>query len=105
MRPKEFWHFLRARVSTYEPAVVVAFLVTSLAGFLFLQLTSEMLEGETRGFDEAILRALRDPQDLGSPIGPAWLTKALTDLTSLGGVTVLTLITSLAVIYLLLIRK
>ncbi len=105
MKIAEIWHSLKARVSIYEPAVVIAFLIASLAGFLFLQLTSEMLEGETRGFDEAVLRALRHPQDLGSPIGPAWLTKALTDLTSLGGVTVLTLITFLAVIYLLLIRK
>ncbi|MDB5556596.1 MAG: hypothetical protein JWL86_6580, partial [Rhizobium sp.] len=103
--PKTIWHSLRVRISTYEPAVVIAFLVASLTGFVFLQLTSEILEGETRSFDEAILRLLREPQALGSPIGPAWLTKALTDLTSLGGVTVLTLITSLAVIYLLLIRK
>lgn len=105
MKTTEIWQSLRARVSTCEPAVVLAFLVASLAGYLFLHLTDEMLEGETRDFDETILRALRDPLDLGSPIGPTWLTKVLTDLTSLGGVTVLTLITSLSVIYLLLIRK
>lgn len=85
--------------------MVVAFLVASAAGLVFLHLTSEMLEGETRGFDESILRALRQPQDLHLPIGPQWLTKALTDITSLGGVTVLAMITVLSAIYLVLIRK
>lgn len=101
----DVWRWAKSRVSSYEPAVVVAFLVASLAAFAFLRLTSEMLEGETRGFDGAILSALRQPQDLSLPIGPPWLTKALTDITSLGGVTVLAMITVLSAIYLLLIRK
>lgn len=85
--------------------MIAIFLVASVAGFIFLRLTREMLEGETRIFDEALLRALRQQQDPGIPIGPSWLTKALTDITSLGGVTVLTLVTLLSVIYLLLVRK
>lgn len=66
---------------------------------------SEISEGETRSFDEAILLALRQPQDLNNPIGPQWLTKMMNDITSLGGVTVLAMITALSVIYLLIIRK
>jgi undecaprenyl-diphosphatase len=68
-------------------------------------LTSEVLEGETRGFDEAILLALREPGDLAVPIGPHWLTHAVGDITSLGSVTVLALMTILATAHLLLDRR
>lgn len=105
MKPSDAWNAAKTRVATFEPVVVVTFLVASISGFLFLSLMSEMLEGETRAFDGAILTALRTPQDLGMPIGPDWLTKAVTDITSLGGVTVLALLTALSVIYLLLIRN
>ncbi len=74
----------------------------SLLLFAFIRLTREMLEGETRHFDETILLGLRQATDLATPIGPAWLTKMMTDLTALGGTTVLTLITVLVVLFLVL---
>lgn len=70
--------------------------------FAFIRLTREMLEGETRHFDETILLGLRHATDLATPIGPAWLTKMMSDLTALGGTTVLTLITVLVVLFLVL---
>jgi undecaprenyl-diphosphatase len=95
----------RSRLATYEPAVLIAFLIASAGAFVFIRLMSEIREGETRSFDEAMLLALRHPQDLNQPIGPQWLTKVMNDITSLGGVTVLSMITTLSVIYLLIIRK
>lgn len=74
----------------------------SLLLFVFIRLTREMLEGETRHFDEMILLGLRQASDLAIPVGPAWLTKVMTDLTALGGITVLSLITVLVVVFLLL---
>ncbi|QZO02548.1 phosphatase PAP2 family protein [Chenggangzhangella methanolivorans] len=73
--------------------------------FCFVRIADEMVEGETRAFDERILLALRDPADLKRPIGPAWLETAMVDLTGLGGVPTLTLITALVVIYLLVARR
>ncbi|MGV3548958.1 phosphatase PAP2 family protein [Rhizobium sp.] len=105
VKPNDMWRAAKGRFATFEPVVVVTFLIASISGFLFLTLLGEILEGETYAFDETILKALRVPEDLGTPIGPDWLTKAVTDLTSLGGVTVLGLVTVLAVIYLLLIGK
>lgn len=105
MKATDLWGDLKARIATLEPIVAFTFLVASISGFFFLSLTSEMLEGETRALDETILKLLRSPQDLGTPIGPDWLTKGLTDITSLGGVTVLALLTVLSVVYLLLIRR
>jgi undecaprenyl-diphosphatase len=102
---RSLWDAGRQRLSTYEPVAVVTLFIASAGALLFLRITSEMLEGETFGFDEAILRGLRTPQDLGTPIGPAWVTKAFTDITSLGGVTVLSLLTVFTVVYLLLVRK
>lgn len=81
---------------------IAGFAAASGGAFVFVRLASEVVEGETRAFDEAILRALRQPGDLSTPIGPGWLTHVVTDITSLGGTTVLTLVTVCTVGYLLL---
>ncbi len=64
-----------------------------------------MLEGETHAFDEKILLALRDATDLATPLGPYWLNHAMGDITALGGVTVLTLMTVMGTVFLLLSRQ
>lgn len=92
-------------VSRYEPLLLVMFATLSGGILLFVYLTGEVIEGSTKGFDEAILLALRQPSDLSTPIGPGWLTHAVKDITSLGGTTVLTLMTVLVTIYLLLDRR
>jgi len=58
----------------------------------FVTLAGKVTEGDTQAFDTRILRALRDPNDLSRPIGPAWIEEPLIDLTSIGGPTVLWLI-------------
>ena len=68
----------------------------------FVALAGEMQEGETHAFDIAILEALRQPGEPGRLIGPGWLQMAATDITALGGETVLTLVSVLAVAFLLL---
>ncbi|MGZ2504587.1 phosphatase PAP2 family protein [Rhizobium leguminosarum] len=94
-----------ARLSAYEPLTLIT--LASIAGGLFVlqRLTSEVLEGETFRFDEAILLALRQQSELAVPIGPGWLTHAVGDITSLGGITVLSLMTILVTVYLLLDRR
>ena len=92
-------------LSRYEPLLLVMFAALSGGILLFAYLTGEVLEGSTKGFDEAILLALRQPSDLSTPIGPGWLTHAVKDITSLGGTTVLTMMTVLVTIYLLLDRR
>ena len=94
-----------ARLTAYEPLTLI--MLASVAGGLFVlqRLTSEVLEGETFRFDEAILLALRRQGDLAVPIGPGWLTHAVGDITSLGGITVLALMTVLVTVYLLLDRR
>lgn len=93
----------RLRALEFKTLLVLALI--SGGAFVFMRLTDEVLEGETHRFDELILRALRQPADLSVPIGPAWLTHAVNDITSLGGITVLALMTVLIVIYLSISRR
>jgi undecaprenyl-diphosphatase len=91
-----------------RPAVLpllIAFALVSAAALGFLALGSEMLEGDTGAFDRALLMALRTPGNLADPIGPPWLEHAMFDITALGGVTVLSLITAATAGFLLLTRK
>lgn len=76
----------------------------ALLVWLFLHIAEEMGEGETRGFDSTLLLALRTG-DHHEPIGPAWLPLAATDLTALGGFTVLTLLTLFATGFLTITKK
>lgn len=67
-------------------------------------IADEVAEEETRTFDSRVLLFFRDPvtQD---PIGPPWIAQVATDITALGGFTVLTLMTLLVVGYLGLSRR
>ncbi|MCO6419479.1 phosphatase PAP2 family protein [Siccirubricoccus sp. KC 17139] len=81
---------------------VLAALAVGAGGLLGFILLVEFVEGEPRGFDTALLLALRGPD--GQPLGPAWLTLAMRDLTALGGMAVLSLAGLLALGALLLRR-
>lgn len=61
--------------------------------WVFASLADEVSEGETLAFDRAVLLALRAPGDLSDPIGPSWLELMMRDLTALGGVAILGLLT------------
>jgi undecaprenyl-diphosphatase len=88
-----------------EFRILAAFLIMALVVWVFAKAASEVAEGDTLAFDRWLLQGLRNPVDAAVPAGPAWLTKAMIDVTALGGVTVLTLITVLAAGYLVAARK
>lgn len=73
--------------------------------WVYIELVGEVLSGGTQELDEWILRSLRKPGDLDTPIGPKWLTEVMRDITSLGSTVVLTLIVVAAAGYLLLINR
>jgi undecaprenyl-diphosphatase len=100
-----FKHHLTRIASVAEKRVWLTALVAALVAYFLFELTGEVLEGETRAFDEGVLLMLRDATDPAMPAGPAWLTKMMVDITALGGVTVLALLVTLVVIYLALRRK
>jgi undecaprenyl-diphosphatase len=71
----------------------------------FVEIADEVGEGTTRAVDEALLLALRTPGDPADPLGPGWLEEAGRDLTALGGMAVLTLVSLAAIGYLVIGRK
>lgn len=94
MRPA--WLSL-ASVREVGPIAVLGIIALGVLGFA--ELADEVFERETHGFDTAVLTFLRMPEDTSTPIGPAWLLNAMTDITALGGYAVLTLVTLAAVMY------
>jgi len=92
-------------VRRQEGLVLLTALAVVLALFAFIKVTEEMLEGDTRAFDEWLLRSLRRPGQPEVPIGPQWLIAAARDITVLGGTTVLVVVLILAVGYLALDGK
>jgi undecaprenyl-diphosphatase len=85
-----------------ELALLTAGLSVVVLSFASFGLAAEVLEGDTRAFDERVLRALRQPGDPQEPIGPHWLKIAALDITSLGGAPVLGLTVAAVVGFLLL---
>ena len=81
----------------YLPVVVVAAILGA-----FGLLADEVVEGDTLSFDRTILLWFRDPMHPEIPIGPLWLQEAVRDITSLGSVSILTIVAVIAVLNLLL---
>ncbi len=79
----------------------VAGIATGLS--LFAAIADEVMEGGTRGIDRKLLLAMRH-SDL-SPLGPPVVQEAARDITALGGVVVLTILTAIIVTFLALDGK
>lgn len=85
--------------------ILILLLVVLGGSWGFVELADEVMEGDTQSFDERVVQSLRQPGDLQQPLGPVWLEEVGRDLTALGGVTVLLLVTAAVVGYLLLDGK
>lgn len=72
-----------------HPGLLAGAIVVFGSVWAFLWVATGALSGETRQFDEWLLRALRDPGDPAQPAGPRWLASAALDVTALGGPVVL----------------
>ena len=99
------WHAILGLVSRRERSelrvLLVAFGVLAL-GTGFVVVASNVTSGDTRTFDERVIRLLRSPQDPAVPIGPTWLRSGALDITALGSPTVLGLVMLAVAGYLLL---
>ena len=89
----------------HDLLVLLAVLLVVVSVLAFLKIADEVTEGGTQRFDEAILRALRNPSDPSRPIGPWWTAEVGRDITALGGVTVLFILTLVTTGYLVMARK
>jgi undecaprenyl-diphosphatase len=95
----------RPALRRVETRAIVAWLAAAAAGWGFLALGDEMREGDTLALDRSILMVFREPGDPADPIGSRGVQEAMRDVTALGGVTVLTLVTVVAALTFLLHGK
>lgn len=83
--------------------IVIA--VAAAALFAFAKLGEEMVEGDTRAFDEYVLLSLRTAGNPSDPIGPGWFEEMMRDFTALGGSGVLITVTLAVTGFLIIARK
>jgi len=91
-------------LGSHELGILVILLAIASGVWAFVALANEMKEGETYGFDRRILLAMRRPGDL-APVGSPAVQEAVRDVSALGGVSLLGLITVIAVGFLVLDGK
>jgi len=81
-------------IGVHEFNVLLALLLLAGSIWAFVELADEVMEGSTMKFDEWAVRVMRQQGDLSQPIGPKWLSEVGRDLTALGGIAFLTLLTA-----------
>ena len=89
-----------------EVAALAAFAVIALGAATFADLAEDSREADSQGFDLAVLHALHPyAGDPSRPLGPVWMKEAASDITSLGGISVLGLFAIIAVTLLVMLKK
>jgi undecaprenyl-diphosphatase len=103
MSPSDSHRLDRKDLPEYITEIVIV--IISLGLYAFIKLTGEVINGETTGFDQQLLLMLRNPADVADPVGPEWLEVIVRDLTALGGVITLGMLTLAVCGYFLLQHK
>ena len=93
-----------AWVGGMDRLMLLSLLVAVIAIWVFINVAGEVLEGDTQAFDEWLLLSLRDRSDTSNPIGPRWVAEFARDITALGGVAVLVMVTATVAGYLWICR-
>lgn len=91
---------LKSLLGKLETRTLVALVALIGVPSLFLSIAGEVAEGETAALDRRLLLAFRSPGDPSDPLGPRWFEESMRDITALGGFTVVTLLTIVAVLLL-----
>ncbi|MBU8542067.1 phosphatase PAP2 family protein [Roseomonas sp. ROY-5-3] len=87
-----------------ELGTVILLLLVAGSAWGFIELADAVVEGETLAIDRALLLAMRSPADPADPLGPGWLVEMGRDVTALGGVAVLVLVTLAVTVFMVLRR-
>jgi undecaprenyl-diphosphatase len=104
MRRQDVVFRLLGWLGGHELGILVLLIAIAGGVLAFATLASDVKEGETYGFDRRFLLAMRRPGDL-APKGSRAVQEAVRDVSALGGVTILTLVTVIAFGFLILDGK
>ncbi len=85
-----------------EIKVLLWIFIIVIGTLIFILIANKVNEGKTKHFDLMILKSLRVQDNLHQPAGPEWVELAMRDITSLGGGTVVVIITIVVVGFLIL---
>jgi len=99
------WRRVLSHVTRRERAELGLLLVTLFVLVLalaFVYVADNVTSGDSRDFDQQVMRALRKADDPATPIGPWWLRAAALDITALGSAAVLGLVVLAVTGYLLI---
>ena len=78
-----------------------------IAGLLliFIFIAQDVFEGETAAFDRGAILAFRSAANISDPIGPPWVEEAARDITALGSMLVVVILSGAAAGYFLMLGK
>jgi undecaprenyl-diphosphatase len=96
---------IRQESKLRQKTALISVLAVAFLLFSFGFVAEEVVGGESMAFDRRVIAALRNPASPGEPWGPPWLQEAARDVTSLGSIVVVTIMTVAIVGYLLLSRE
>ena len=85
--------------------IILVILFVAFALYLFIEFSSEMAEGELTAIDNIILQALRNPQNPKELIGPPGLLAFMQFVSYLGGIYVLSAVSTIASLFFLLKKR
>jgi undecaprenyl-diphosphatase len=99
-RRNPIFRFL-AWLGGHERGMLLAFAGILAGVWIFAELADRVVDGGTQKLDRAVLLSMRQPGDL-APLGPPYLQEAARDITALGGLTFLGLLTAGVCVFLFL---
>jgi undecaprenyl-diphosphatase len=77
----------------------MSFVAVAVLILCFIVLADLIGKGTFAALDRRMVRAMREPPDRREPIGPAWLQSAARDVTALGSIVVIALLTCIVAGY------
>lgn len=101
---RDLWGLI-AQPHRPERRLLLTLALAAFSLWAFIEISGEMLEGDSQRFDERVLMALRSAADPALPLGPVWLHEVMRDITALGSTVVLAVITIATVGFLALTRN
>ena len=95
----------RERFRFLEPLVLIAIMILWGMISAFLEISDDVMEGDTHDLDRRLMLLLRDGTDPQNPLGPHWVQEMVRDISGLGGIVILAMVVVSAALYLLMMRK
>lgn len=96
---------LKEKFPFFEPVILGGVLMLWVLIASFIEVADDVMEGDTHAIDTKLLMLLRDGNDPQTALGPHWVQEMVRDISGLGGIVILALVTVGAALYLAMMKK